>query len=302
MSSLELINLLKESNKLYVKILKELETNYNSFNFGNSIDFAYSKSFIINFKKNFFTLLMISLLIKSELEEREIISYGKIIFSLRSIVTSTDNIIDNEEKNVTRIKDIPEIVSRNIFNLMIHQEIINDEIKNMNGSSRAFKIVLEKFFLIAKSESLRNMSLYEKYPSISTVENNIHKGIGGELLQLSLTVPLILENNLLLKNYNEGLFHIGMALQALDDLVDVEEDRENKKVNLATSFFYEYGNGEKNVDAYLNFTVEKALHGFKILEENKYPINRKTSVYILKKLFKIRGIDLKYIKVFNSFK
>lgn len=98
------------------------------------------------------------------------ISYGKIIFCLRSIVTSTDNIIDNENKSITEINDIPDLVSNNIFNLMIHQNIINNEIKSKNSSSVISKCLLERFFYIAKSENLRNMSLYEEYPSIDIIE------------------------------------------------------------------------------------------------------------------------------------
>ncbi|BBA53251.1 hypothetical protein FV113G1_P10520 (plasmid) [Fusobacterium varium] len=302
MKNLELINLLKKSNNLYLKILQELENDYNSFNFKNSIIFSYSGLFLINFKKNFFTLLMISILIKSKLNEKQVISYGKIIFCLRSIVTSTDNIIDNENKNITKINDIPDIVTNNIFNLMIHQNIINNEIKSKNCSSIVFKELLEKLFYIAKSESLRNISLYKKYPSTDTIEKNIHEGIGGELLQLSLRIPLLLEENSFLKSYNEGLFHIGMALQALDDLTDIEEDDKTGKVNLATAFLYNSLNKEDSINNYLITALEKALYGFQIFEKIGYPIDRKTAIFLLKKLFKIRGVDFKYLKVFNLLK
>lgn len=93
---------------------------------------------------------MVSILIKSKLNEKQIISYGKIIFCLRSIVTSTDNIIDNENKSITKINGIVEIVSNNIFNLMLHQNIINNEIKNKDSSSIVFKRLLEKLFLLPK--------------------------------------------------------------------------------------------------------------------------------------------------------
>ena len=302
MKNLELINLFKKSNNLYLKILQELENDYNSFNFKNSIIFSYSGLFLINFKKNFFTLLMISILIKSKLNEKQIISYGKIIFCLRSIVTSTDNIIDNENKSITKINGIVEIVSNNIFNLMIHQNIINNEIKSKNCSSIVFKELLEKLFYIAKSESLRNISLYNKYPSVNIIEKDIHEGIGGELLQLSLVVPLLLEDNNLLKDYNEGLFHIGMALQALDDLTDIEEDDKTGKVNLATAFLYNSLNKEDSINNYLITALEKALYGFQIFEKIGYPIDRKTAIFLLKKLFKIRGVDFKYLKVFNLLK
>lgn len=53
MKNLELINLFKKSNNLYLKILQELENDYKSFNFKDNIDFSYSGLFLINFKKIF---------------------------------------------------------------------------------------------------------------------------------------------------------------------------------------------------------------------------------------------------------
>lgn len=54
MKNLELINLFKKSNNLYLKILQELENDYKSFNFKDNIDFSYSGLFLINFKKFFY--------------------------------------------------------------------------------------------------------------------------------------------------------------------------------------------------------------------------------------------------------
>lgn len=93
-----------------------------------------------------------------------------------------------------------------------------------------------------------------------------------------------------------------MALQSLDDLTDIEEDKKTKKVNLATAFLYEYGNTEESINNYLIKALEKALYGFQIFEETGYPIDRQTSIFLLKKLFKIRSIDSRYIRLFKKLK
>lgn len=294
---IKLIKLFKASNEIYIDILKALENEYIKFNFKDNIYLNTQKSFFENFKKNFFSLLMISILIESKIDKKRIIAYGKIIFCLRAIVTATDNIIDNENKGVVHILNIPEITSKNIFNTMLHQQIINLELENLKISSSIFTKILEDIFFIAKSEGLRDLKLYHSYPTFKYIEKNIHEGIGGKLLELSLIIPILIEKNSKLNSYSKGLFEIGMALQALDDLTDIDEDSLNCKINLATAYISE----SKTTENYLKNTLERALQGFKIFENLSYPIDRTSVLYILKKLFKIRGINKKYLNIFKTF-
>ncbi len=294
---IKLIKLFKASNEIYIDILKALENEYIKFNFKDNIYLNIQKSFFENFKKNFFSLLMISILIESKIDKKRIIAYGKIIFCLRAIVTATDNIIDNENKGVVHILNIPEITSKNIFNTMLHQQIINLELENLKISSSIFAKILEDIFFIAKSEGLRDLKLYDSYPTFEYIEKNIHEGIGGKLLELSLIIPILIEKNSKLNSYSKGLFEIGMALQALDDLTDIDEDSLNCKINLATAYISE----SKTAENYLKNTLERALKGFKIFESLSYPIDRSSALYILKKLFKIRGINKKYLNIFKTF-
>lgn len=294
---IKLIKLFKASNEIYIDILKALENEYIKFNFKDNIYLNTQKSFFENFKKNFFSLLMISILIENKIDKKRIIAYGKIIFCLRAIVTATDNIIDNENKGVVHILNIPEITSKNIFNTMLHQQIINLELENLKISSSIFAKILEDIFFIAKSEGLRDLKLYNSYPSFEYIEKNIHEGIGGKLLELSLIIPILIEKNSKLNSYSKGLFEIGMALQALDDLTDIDEDSLNCKINLATAYISE----SKTTENYLKNTLERALQGFKIFENLSYPIDRNSALYILKKLFKIRGINKKYLNIFKTF-
>ncbi len=152
------------------------------------------------------------------------------------------------------------------------------------------------------------MSLYGIYPSTEYVINEIHKGIGGELLELSLCVPKTLEFSDKLSFYSKGLFKIGMALQGLDDLCDMKEDYKDGKVNLAIakliedkkySFrelqkvsFDEILEGDKDfVRIYLNIIGKKLFEGFNILQENGYPLGISDLKFLMRFLFKIRGLE-----------
>ena len=108
-------------------------------------------------------------------------------------------------------------------------------------------------------------------------------------------------------NYRAAISHIGEALQALDDMTDVREDIEGNKANLMTSIILEKNgityqefkkNGKYSIDDYKNEYVllieeaaNKALNGFKIMEENLYPVNKKQGEAILKLMFKLRGLE-----------
>lgn len=271
------------------------------------------ENFLSSFKKNFFTLLMLSLLKESGIKNEKIISYGKIIILLRQIVTSVDNILDDERKGIIFIEGMDNLIVESSLINLVAQDLLTKEITKLESDrteKKASRILLEKIYSIAKGESLRRRSLYEKYPNKEYIIENIHGPIGGELLEISLTVPMILEeNNLKLNAFREGLFKIGMSLQALDDFFDMEEDYEKNNINLSTGDYIEkYNISEEKIDfknlekefveSYMNKVINEAYEGFDILKSNGFPLSEKDGKYILRKLFIIRGLEdyIEYIK------
>lgn len=291
-------NILKESQE-------EVKNELKNYEFYDKIIVKDSnKNFIISFKSNFFTILMLSLLLESGVERKRCVSYGKIILLLRQIVTSCDNILDNERKGIFYIESLKNLVVENSLITLISQELLTKEVirieKEVNSSSLQSRL-LEKLYSIAEGESLRRIELYEKYPNSEYILDKIHREIGGDLLEISLTIPKIVENNLKLNKFSQGLFIIGMSLQALDDFFDMEEDFEDGNINLATSKYMEefkikledidFKNLDiKFVEKYIKNTIDDSYNGFKILEQAGFPIDRNMSKFILKKLFILRGL------------
>lgn len=163
--------------------------------------------------------------------------------------------------------------------------------------------LLESIYLIAKSEGMRDHSIYENYPNYNFISHEIHGGIGGELLKIGVLVPLYREKNNKFKDISKALYCLGMSLQGLDDLCDMKEDFAAKKINLAISFFMEKLDIDDmkasrlnilNIDItkeYLNKIINYAMKSFDILEEIGYPINKKLGMKLLFHLFKIRGLE-----------
>lgn len=291
-------NILKESQE-------EIRVELKNYKFYDKITIKDSnRNFVISFKSNFFTILMLSLLLESGVERKRCVSYGKIILLLRQIVTSCDNILDNERKGILFIESLKNLVVENSLITLVSQELLTKEIfrieKEINSSSLQSKL-LEKLYCIAEGESLRRVELYREYPDSNYILNKVHREIGGELLEISLTIPKIVENNLKLNKFSQGLFIIGMSLQALDDFFDMAEDFEDGNINLATAKYREEFRIEpqnidfkkldvKFVEKYIKDTIDEAYHGFEILEKSGFPIDRNMSRFILKKLFILRGL------------
>ena len=293
--------LLMNAFKILGKAQNEIENDLKNFKFTKELEIDFKNiNFKESFKKNFFTLLIISILLESKVSKKHIVSYSKIITYLRQIVTSTDNIIDNENKGLIFIKNLKNKTVSNSLIMLTCQNFLTKECLELNeGKDLAVKKLFDKIYLIALSESLRDKAQYLEYPTEKYILEKIHSGIGGELLKISLEAPLAIEENTKLKEYSNGIFEIGMALQALDDFFDIEEDEENGKINLLKSALLYSEKGEEVVrEEYLKKVSENAYNGFKILEDNEFPINKKEAKKVLKKLFELRGLK-EYISILD---
>lgn len=308
--NIKLSKLMKNAYKNYLEIEKSIEKRLEDLNYNENIVFPNKNlSFIESYKKNFFTFLMLSILENMKIKKGKILKYGEIIFCLRTIITSTDNMIDNENKGVIILKNIENHTVNNTLLILTMQNVLNLILKELKASDSTMSFILNKIYSVAKSESQRDSTKYSKYPNPEYVINEIHKGIGGELLQLSLWVPSILESDKELVNkYNDSLFDIGMALQGLDDLCDMEEDFKASQVNLGISkLIYEFNIDKDNFynkidfkslsreysemhNLYVKQCIKTALQGFEKLNHLDYPISKKDSVVLLKYLFELRGI------------
>lgn len=298
----EFRNLIKDSYKIYIKAENSIKKRIELFSYSKEISFMSTEgNFLESYKKNFFTFLMISILKHSKIEEDRLVKYGEIIICLRTIITCTDNIIDNEKKGLVFLNSIKNTIVNNTLLLMTFQNILTNISKELTTEIDSINFILDKIHFVAKSEGLRDRNLYDSYPNSDFLIKEIHSGIGGELLNLSLWFPSILEKDFN-KNYMEALFEIGMSLQALDDLCDMQEDYEAGKVNLGISILLEKDSSlndftdlEKSYPdffkIYLNDCIHRALKGFEILENLNYPINKDLSFFILKHLFKLRGLE-----------
>lgn len=301
------IKLFKEAYHVYNKTNNSLEEDFKGFEFYREIDFKWRReNFFRSFKNNFFSLLMTSLLVRGCRKEN-IVTYSKIISCIRQIITSTDNIIDREDKGIIFIPEIKNNVVKNVLLTMASQNLLEDYSLKLCGSNSISREIINRIHRIALSESKRDEEQYLLYPTPEYIKDTIHRGIGGELLEISMIAPKMMENSEVLENFSRGLFKIGMGLQALDDLCDIEEDLVDNKVNYAVSKLILAGNSleelknnpgivpdDSFITDYTKEVLEDTLEGFKYLRENGFPLTKGDVDALLKHLFKIRGLDKFY--------
>ena len=194
----------------------------------DSKDFIYKNQDIPEkeyIQKNFFSILMLLILDTNEVKNLE--SHGLIIHSIRNIITTTDNIIDSDNKGNLDIIKLKNPILKNIMSLVIAEDIMDYELQLLKDrESRTFKIediklhLLKSIYEISKGEEIRTI-VNNNYMTYDEVINKVHTKIGGELLSISMLVPFLISNNRNLLNFKEALFIIGMCLQLLDDIVDL---------------------------------------------------------------------------------
>lgn len=302
------LSLFNQSYICYSASCRELEKRYSEFSFSRDFIFTWrEEGHLAALQKNFFSILMTSILISSDIPRERVISYAGILTCLRQTITSVDNIIDHEEKGVVLLKNVENQIVNNSIVVIASQGVLMGLLRDLSEDDRAYHSIMDKFYTIAVGEEKRSLSLYGSYPLPETIESEIHRGIGGALLELALSAPLILESSPRLIPYSRGLFHIGMALQKVDDLCDIAEDHVEDKANLATSLLLKEGRTdiaslgnlsleilistqEDFLKSYLGLVAEDLLHGFALLQEGGYPLEREDLIALIQTLFNIRGM------------
>jgi hypothetical protein len=270
------------------------------------------------FEKNFFSILFLSIFKAVGIPEERIMSYGVILHALRTIITCTDNILDNENKGPVFLNaELDNLVLNNTMLSLLAHKVMGQAIREVShDAATATRIeanILDSICSIGKGENITKIDGVMPVPE--EITNNVHMKIGGELLRLALIAPIENERELIseLQHMESGILNIGIALQMLDDVTDAAEDLSHTKANyLASWIMYQGEDGifsfedlkeyadtsgqnfctdfKHSVASVVNSAIEKALDGFNMFCCGGFPITRIQAVGILKLMFGLRGL------------
>ncbi len=270
------------------------------------------------FEKNFFSILFLSIFKAVGIPEERILKYGVILHALRTIITCTDNILDNENKGpVFLAVGIDNAVLNNTMLSLLAYKVMGQTIREVSHdaetAARIEAKILDSICSIGKGENVAK--IYDIMPVPRKITEDVHMKIGGELLRLALIAPMENERGFVgeLQNIEAGVLGIGVALQMLDDVTDAAEDLSHIKSNyLASWIMYQEEDGifsfddlkeyadkndqnfctdfKRSVASVVNSAIEKALDGFDMLCCGGFPITRIQAVRILNLMFGLRGL------------
>ncbi len=275
-------------------------------------------------QKNFFSILFLGIYRALNIPCSRRVMYGIMNHSIRGIVTGTDNLLDDEYKELlplrfsdkaTRFKSVMHILLFDRFLFRVLDEAAKDRLITLEDKYLVQQKIFESMVLIGEEEATEEGGVSRILPP-AEILSSVHMYKGGNLLRLAFVAPLILEKELSaeLEKADRGIYSIGMALQVIDDLTDFYSDIRRQNHNYLVSSVYFEGNASerKKLDAMLSnadalelpieqeFTesvsrvmeraIGEALTGFDRLYEAGYWISRSQALGLIKYLFKLRGV------------
>lgn len=275
-------------------------------------------------QKNFFSTLFLSVYraIGMPLERR--LFYGVINHCLRGIVTGTDNLLDNEYKQMLPLAFAEEAIRfKSVMHILLFDRFLFQYplLKNkLLGIDPDQAMQLQKKLFgalvpIGAGEAVEERGV-EQILSPEEILHSVHMYKGGKLLCLSFVAPRLLEKELngRLGVAEQGIFSIGLALQVIDDLTDFYEDVAARNHNYLVSVIeYEGEDRERvamqsilarrpargpaveemfrsEVAVTMARAIGEALHGFDLLAQSGFWLDRTHAALLIRQLFKLRGV------------
>ncbi len=276
-------------------------------------------------QKNFFSILFLSVYKALGIPRERRMMYGVINHCLRGLVTGTDNLLDNEYKELLPLNLPDEAIRfKSVMHILLFDRFLGRVVNRMAEEGvidrqLAGRVQVELFRAMVPigAEEAQEEGGVREIISPAAILDSVHMYKGGRLLCLSFVAPLLIEqeNRERITLAEQGIFSIGMALQVIDDLTDFYEDMRDSRHNyLVSVIHYEgteqerqmlagalaarSGSGPAIEEAYpgsvglvMERAIGEALQGFRLLAEAGYWLEQQSAALLIRQLFRLRGVQ-----------
>lgn len=275
-------------------------------------------------QKNFFSILFLAVYRAIGIDPEKRHFYGMLNHCLRGLVTGADNILDDEYKEMLPLNfPEPAIRFKSVMHILLFDRFIvritsameeQGLLANVDAALLQQKL-FEALVPIGAEEAQEEGGVRTIMPP-EKILSTVHMYKGGKLLCLAFVAPQLVESafRLELRWAEQGIYSIGIALQLIDDLTDFYEDISHANHNyLVSSIAHRGTREEKNaldkalrqtdrefpaiesqytnsVALIMEETIGEALHGFELLEQAGFRVNRRQAYDLIKNLFILRGV------------
>jgi hypothetical protein len=270
-------------------------------------------------QRNFFSILFMSIFSALDLSVARQRLYGLILHAARGIVTSSDNILDREDKGAVRLRLGHRAVLSDIMLMLLQDGVIHDAIAGLTREEavrrRAREAFIQALLAIGREEADEEcgVDIALKPEELLTT---IHSFRGGRLLQLAFVAPDVIETALRerLSVVKRGVYDIGISLQVLDDITDFSLDLSDRHHSILRSWVVHHApDGAMRDDEIvklspslldtpettfpiataqvLQLAMSKALSGFDRLAEARCWGDRSDTWQTISLMFRLRGLE-----------
>ena len=274
-------------------------------------------------QKNFFSILFLAIYRAVGVAEDRRLFYGTVNHAVRGIVTATDNLLDDEYKELlplrfaagaTRFKSVMHILLFDRFLFQVVDAAAESALIAAQDRAPLQQALLDALVPIGEEEATEEKGVLSILPPAQILDQ-VHRHKGGNLLRLAFVAPRLIETDLhdRLEQADRGTYHIGMALQSIDDVTDFYDDLRDRRHNyLVSSIRFEGSAAEKgrleaflagrgspapvqeayaaSTERVLGRAVQEALAGFDQLAAAGFWLNRQQALRLIRYLFRLRGV------------
>lgn len=275
-------------------------------------------------QRHIFSILFLSVYRSIGIPPERRVFYGVVNHAIRGIVTATDNILDDEYKEMlplrfpegaTRFKSVMHILLFDRFLARIIDEAAEGGLIAREEREAIQQRIFDAMIPIGEEEATEEGGVREILPP-DQILSSIHMYKGGNLLRLAFVTPRLVEKTLVapLEQADRGVYRIGMALQVIDDLTDFYSDiRDSRHNYLVSSIRFEGSTAERerldrllvgddlgrpsielafaqSVQRVMERAIGEALAGFDLLHGAGFWIDRRLALILIRYLFRLRGV------------
>lgn len=275
-------------------------------------------------QKHFLSTLFLALYRAVGIPEDRRVVYGMISHSIRGIVTGTDNLLDDEYKEMLplnlpegalRFKSVMHVLLFDRFLVRVLDDASARGVLTRGQRAAVMDAVFRAMVPIGAEEASEERGVAEILDPREILAS-VHMYKGGNLLRLGFVAPLLLEEQLQgpLRRVDRGIYSIGLALQAIDDLTDLYEDLGTRRHNYLVSFIHHEGTVEErkrlaavraggatepipierayptSTSLVIERAIGEALRGFEHLHDAGFWVTPPQALALIKILFRHRGV------------
>jgi len=203
----------------------------------------------------FFLILFRSVLQSIGVERAHLDFYSELNFCVQGTIVAADNLFDGEEKLLLplrtgsgrRFGSILQLLAFQRLTALVFERAHGEKLLSAEKSRLIQRELLSRMADIGTLEGSEETGV-RHISDVETMLDRVHRVRGGQLFELSLIAPAIVEraeHQTVIRQVGSAISRLGTAFQIVDDLTDLEFDVRHGRQNLLVAQIHHGGTPEE---------------------------------------------------------